>query len=97
MTDIILAADIGGTTCKLGIFDKDLEQLHKWSIDTDTSDHTGELLLKNIYNSFTEKIAEYKYDFNNVVGVGIGVLGLLILILELYTELLIYIGPIVSM
>ncbi|SUM29494.1 glucokinase [Staphylococcus epidermidis] len=46
MTDIILAADIGGTTCKLGIFDKDLEQLHKWSIDTDTSDHTGELLLK---------------------------------------------------
>ncbi|MDU2696640.1 MAG: ROK family protein, partial [Staphylococcus epidermidis] len=75
MTDIILAADIGGTTCKLGIFDKDLEQLHKWSIDTDTSDHTGELLLKNIYNSFTEKIAEYKYDFNNVVGVGIGVPG----------------------
>ncbi|MCG1108335.1 ROK family glucokinase [Staphylococcus epidermidis] len=75
MTDIILAADIGGTTCKLGIFDKDLEQLHKWSIDTDTSDHTGELLLKTIYNSFTEKIAEYKYDFNNVVGVGIGVPG----------------------
>ena len=75
MTDIILAADIGGTTCKLGIFDKDLEQLHKWSIDTDTSDHTGELLLKNIYNSFTEKVAEYKYDFNNVVGVGIGVPG----------------------
>ena len=30
---------------------------------------------KNIYNSFTEKIAEYKYDFNNVVGVGIGVPG----------------------
>ncbi|MDU1729368.1 MAG: ROK family protein, partial [Staphylococcus epidermidis] len=75
MTDIILAADIGGTTCKLGIFDKDLEQLHKWSIDTDTSDHTGELLLKNIYDSFTEKVAEFKYDFNNVVGVGIGVPG----------------------
>ncbi|MBE7350343.1 ROK family glucokinase [Staphylococcus epidermidis] len=75
MTDIILAADIGGTTCKLGIFDKDLEQLHKWSIDTDTSDNTGELLLKNIYDSFTEKVAEFKYDFNNVVGVGIGVPG----------------------
>lgn len=46
MTNIILAADIGGTTCKLGIFDTQLEQLHKWSIHTDTSDHTGELLLK---------------------------------------------------
>ena len=32
MKDIILAADIGGTTCKLGIFNGELEQLHKWSI-----------------------------------------------------------------
>ena len=55
MTNIILAADIGGTTCKLGNFDTHLEQLHKWSIHTDTSDHTGELLLKNIYDSFVEK------------------------------------------
>ena len=30
MTKIILAAD--GTTCKLGIFTPELEQLHKWSI-----------------------------------------------------------------
>ena len=38
MKNIILAADIGGTTCKLGIFDTKLERLHKWSIETDTSD-----------------------------------------------------------
>ncbi|GAB5793382.1 hypothetical protein JMUB7518_27910 [Staphylococcus aureus] len=41
MTKIILAADVGGTTCKLGIFTPELEQLHKWSIHTDTSDSTG--------------------------------------------------------
>ena len=29
MTKIILAADVGGTTCKLGIFTPELEQLHK--------------------------------------------------------------------
>lgn len=75
MTNIILAADIGGTTCKLGIFDTHLEQLHKWSIHTDTSDHTGELLLKNIYDSFVEKVKEFNYDFTNVQGVGIGVPG----------------------
>lgn len=28
MTKIILAADVGGTTCKLGIFTPELEQLH---------------------------------------------------------------------
>ncbi len=55
MTKIILAADVGGTTCKLGIFTPELEQLHKWSIHTDTSDSTGYTLLKGIYDSFVEK------------------------------------------
>ncbi|RIM74841.1 glucokinase, partial [Staphylococcus xylosus] len=54
MNKIILAADIGGTTCKLGIFDENLNRLSKWSIDTDTSDTTGYLLLKNIYDSFIQ-------------------------------------------
>ncbi|HJG67444.1 MAG TPA: glucokinase, partial [Staphylococcus ureilyticus] len=34
MKKIILAADIGGTTCKLGIFDEQLERIEKWSIKT---------------------------------------------------------------
>ena len=46
MTKLFLAADVGGTTCKLGIFTPELEQLHKWSIHTDTSDSTGYTLLK---------------------------------------------------
>lgn len=49
--------------------------MYKWFIDIDISDYIGELFLKNIYNFFIEKIVEYKYDFNNVVGVGIGVFG----------------------
>ena len=50
MKNIILAADIGGTTCKLGIFDTKLERLHKWSIETDTSDHTGRTLLRQVFD-----------------------------------------------
>ncbi|MDK8345184.1 ROK family protein, partial [Staphylococcus aureus] len=75
MTKIILAADVGGTTCKLGIFTPELEQLHKWSIHTDTSDSTGYTLLKGIYDSFVEKVNENNYNFSNVLGVGIGVPG----------------------
>ncbi|EOB8789884.1 TPA: ROK family glucokinase [Staphylococcus aureus] len=75
MTKIILAADVGGTTCKLGIFTPELEQLHKWSIHTDTSDNTGYTLLKGIYDSFVEKVNENNYNFSNVLGVGIGVPG----------------------
>ncbi|MBF7018598.1 ROK family glucokinase [Staphylococcus sp. 18_1_E_LY] len=75
MKKIILAADIGGTTCKLGLFDENLERLEKWSIDTDTTDSTGYKLLKGVYDSFEEKVAEFGYKFEDVIGVGIGVPG----------------------
>ncbi|MGO3049391.1 glucokinase [Staphylococcus casei] len=75
MKKIILAADIGGTTCKLGIFDGNLERISKWTIDTDTSDSTGYLLLKNIYDSFVQQVDDSEYTFSDVLGVGIGVPG----------------------
>ncbi|WP_436894294.1 glucokinase [Staphylococcus gallinarum] len=75
MKKIILAADIGGTTCKLGIFDENLDRISKWSIDTDTTDTTGYLLLKNIYDSFVDAVAKTEYNFSDVLGVGIGVPG----------------------
>lgn len=95
MKDIILAADIGGTTCKLGIFNGELEQLHKWSIKTDTSDHTGKTLLKNIYDSFNETLSTHQLKIDDVIGVGIGVPGLLILKLALLMGQLICIGQVV--
>ena len=75
MSKIILAADVGGTTCKLGIFDEQLERITKWSIDTDTSDSSGYNLLKNIYDSFVAQVANLNYNFDDVLGVGIGVPG----------------------
>ena len=75
MTNIILAADIGGTTCKLGIFDTQLEQLHKWSIHTDTSDHTGELLLKTFMILLFKKYKSLISILKMFRGVGIGVPG----------------------
>ncbi|MBF7017017.1 glucokinase [Staphylococcus durrellii] len=75
MKKIILAADVGGTTCKLGLFDENLERLEKWSIETDTTDSTGYTLLKGVYDSFEEKVNAFGYTFNDVIGVGIGVPG----------------------
>ncbi|EGQ1301020.1 ROK family glucokinase, partial [Staphylococcus pseudintermedius] len=62
-------------TCKLGIFDKSLTQLSKWSIETDISDPTGEVLLKQIYDAFVHEMERNHYDMNEVVGMGIGVPG----------------------
>lgn len=75
MKKIILAADIGGTTCKLGIFDQQLERIEKWSIETDTSDVTGYALLKNVYESFVDHVDNSEFVFSDVLGVGIGIPG----------------------
>lgn len=71
---IILAADIGGTTCKLGVMDEELEILHKWEIPTNKDDN-GSQILRNIHESF-EKNAHLKgYDIEDVKGIGLGVPG----------------------
>ena len=86
MKDIILATDIGGTTCKLGIFNGELEQLHKWSIKTDTSDHTGKTLLKNIYDSFNETLSTHQLKLMMSLALELVYQGLLILKLALLIE-----------
>lgn len=71
---IILAADIGGTTCKLGVLNEDLEILHKWEIPTKT-ENNGERILKNVYDSFVNNARLKNYDMHQVAGVGLGVPG----------------------
>lgn len=70
---MILAADIGGTTCKLGILSEDLTILKQWSIKTDTSNN-GVNILPNIYQSFKEASVK-GYSIDQVICVGLGVPG----------------------
>ncbi|EJG0097628.1 ROK family glucokinase, partial [Staphylococcus pseudintermedius] len=44
-------------------------------IETDISDPTGEVLLKQIYDAFVHEMERNHYDMNEVVGMGIGVPG----------------------
>lgn len=71
---IILAADIGGTTCKLGVLDEALNILHKWELPTKT-ENNGESILKNVYDSFVVNAKHKNYDMKDVLGVGLGVPG----------------------
>lgn len=71
---IILAADIGGTTCKLGVLDASLNILHKWEIPTKT-ENNGESILKNVYDSFVNNAMHKSYNMEQVIGVGLGVPG----------------------
>lgn len=71
---IILAADIGGTTCKLGVLDETLEILHKWEIPTKT-ENNGESILKNVYDSFVVNAKHKNYNMEDVLGIGLGIPG----------------------
>ncbi|WP_020008421.1 ROK family glucokinase [Salinicoccus albus] len=71
---VILAADIGGTTCKLGIFDKHLQLLEKWQVNTDIANN-GENILTDIHESFMAKEREVGFSVRESLGAGIGAPG----------------------
>lgn len=70
----ILAADIGGTTCKLGIFDESLTLMEKWEIDTDISSE-GKFILSNVYDSFKSKEEKLDFKVEDSLGAGLGMPG----------------------
>ena len=66
--------DLGGTTCKLGLFETDGNLLEKWEIPTDTSDE-GKRILPDIAASIRGRMTELRMLPGDVQGVGIGVPG----------------------
>ena len=67
-------ADLGGTTCKLGLFTTDGELIDKWEIPTDISNN-GENILKDISDSIHGKMVEKDLTRDMITGIGIGVPG----------------------
>jgi glucokinase len=66
--------DIGGTSCKMGLFKTSGELVEKWEIPTDTSNN-GAFILENIAKAIEHKMFEKKIDKNEIQGVGLGVPG----------------------
>ncbi|KAA1040104.1 ROK family glucokinase [Macrococcus equipercicus] len=71
---IILAADVGGTTCKLGVMNEALEILHKWEIPTNKEEE-GRHILRNIHESFARNARLKGYSMEDVKGTGLGIPG----------------------
>lgn len=66
--------DIGGTTCKIGLFETTGVMIEKWEIPTRTDNH-GENILSDVTDSVMGKMAEKGISKEDVQGVGIGVPG----------------------
>lgn len=74
MSKYAFGVDIGGTTIKMGLFDKDGCVLDKWEIPT-VKDNNGEGILPDVADSIRGKMQEKGVDGDDIVGVGVGVPG----------------------
>ena len=66
--------DVGGTTCKIGLFDNTGVILDKWEIKTNT-ENNGASILDDIVASLEGKMADAGISKDDVEGIGIGVPG----------------------
>ena len=66
--------DLGGTTCKCGLFTTAGELVEKWEVPTDTS-NGGVNILKNLAQTVIKKMEEKNITADDVSGVGIGIPG----------------------
>lgn len=66
--------DVGGTTCKIGLFETSGALLEKWEIPTDTSDN-GKNILDHVAAALKGKMAEKGIGAEKIQGIGIGIPG----------------------
>lgn len=74
MKEYVFGVDLGGTTCKLGLFRKSGELMEKWEIPTDTSEK-GANILKDIAASIHKKMVDLSMTKDMIEGIGMGVPG----------------------
>lgn len=74
MSKYAFGVDIGGTTVKMGLFDKEGCVLEKWEIPTIT-ENNGEGILPDIAESIKAVMEEKKITEADVIGVGVGAPG----------------------
>ncbi len=66
--------DVGGTTCKMGLFETNGTLLEKWEIPTNTANN-GESIPRDIVAAVHNKMIEKGLSKEDVEGIGIGVPG----------------------
>ncbi len=74
MGTYVIGIDVGGTSVKMGLFDKGGRLICKWSIPTDRSDG-GIHILPDIALSVKKQLADKKISLSEAAGAGIGLPG----------------------
>ena len=67
--------DVGGTSCKLGLFTDSGKLMEKWEIPTDTSEQ-GEHIIEHVAASLEHRQRERGLADEQIIGVGIDTPGI---------------------
>jgi len=74
MNNYAFGVDIGGTTVKIGLFDREGCVLDKWEIPT-VKDNEGTSILPDVAQSLLEKMKEKGIGTEDLAGIGVGAPG----------------------
>lgn len=74
MKKYAFGVDIGGTTCKIGLFETSGKLVDKWEIKTDTANN-GAAILPNVASAVEQKMTQEGISKEDVQGIGLGVPG----------------------
>ena len=74
MSKYAFGVDIGGTTVKIGLFDREGCVLDKWEIPT-VKDNEGTSILPDVAQSLLDKMKEKGIEQEELVGIGVGAPG----------------------
>lgn len=74
MSKYVFGVDVGGTSVKMGLFDREGTIIDKWEIPTKI-ENDGESILPDVAASIQGKINEKNIDHSEVIGIGLGAPG----------------------
>ncbi|MCM1568848.1 MAG: ROK family glucokinase [Roseburia sp.] len=74
MNNYAFGVDIGGTTVKMGLFDKAGSVLDKWEIPT-IKENNGAAILPDVAESILNKMQEKAISMEDIAGIGVGAPG----------------------
>ena len=74
MKKYAFGVDIGGTTCKMGLFDTSGRLLDKWEIPTN-KENRGAGILSDVAAAVEAKLVKEGIGKDEVAGIGVGVPG----------------------
>lgn len=72
MKNYVFGVDVGGTTCKMGLFQTSGKLLSKWEIKTDIREQ-GIHIMDDVAAAISEKLRETGISLADVQGIGVGV------------------------